>query len=306
MKLLRIFAAALALLLLTGCVKDGAGTDETPAPSNGPTELPSEEPLAEATFRRAVLYYLSDEGYIVPVTKLIPWEEGIARACLSYMTGSPENDSFARSMGLKTVIPEGARLTLAIKDGVALLDVSGAVFADGAEELHMLEAAVNTLVEFPTVKAVTVTVDGSGGITDHGVQLPVKSGAYPLNPEDGELATSAGACAATLYFPNDSGSLAVPVTRYMSGEPSVCNLAAALISGTSLKGLRSCFPDNTLLLGAAIENGVLTVDLSDDFKKVSDVEGLYELAKETLMLTIGERFDLESVRILVNGKEFGG
>ncbi len=304
MKLTRIAALVLMLLLLTGCAGGGEGTGGSDAPLPTFSEAPSEEPAAEANFRRAVLYYLSDEGYIVPVEKLIPWEEGIARACLSYMTASPENDAAARAMGLSTVIPEGAKLTLAIKDGVALLDVSGAEFATGEAELAMLEATVNTLVEFPTVDAVTVTFDGAGGLTEHGNMLPARAGAYRLNPERSELETSAGAVAATLYFPNLSGSLTVPVTRYMSGEPSVYSLTAALISGTAMKGLRSCFPENTLLLGAAVENGVLTVNLSEDFRAVSDVEGLYELAEETLRLTLGERFDFETVRIQVNGADF--
>ena len=304
MKIIRLAALLTALLLLTACAGNGDGSGGAEASPEAYTGTPSEEPVAEATFRRAVLYYVTDDGYVVPVTKLIPWEEGIARACLSYMTSSPENDAEARASGLNTVIPEGAKLSLSIKDGTALLDVSGAAFPDGEAELRMLEATVNTLVGFPTVNDVTVTFNGSGGVTEHGTALPVRSGAYPLNPEESELASSAGACAATLYFPNASGSLTVPVTRYMSGEPSVCTLTAALIAGTRLAGLRSCFPENTLLLGAAIENGVLTVDLSEDFRAVTEVEGLYDLAKETLMLTLSERFELDDVRIRVNGADF--
>lgn len=305
MRFLRIAAGLLALLFLTGCAGRAEDPGETELPQETALEELPEEPSAESSFMKAVLYYRSDEGYIVPVEKLIPWEEGIARACLACMTGSKENDAEARALGLSTVIPEGARIGLAIKEGVALLDISGVSFASAEAELDMLEAAVNTLIGFPTVDSVTVTLDGAGGITDHGVQLPVRAGAYRLNPEEGEVSASAGKFAATLWFPNGSGSLKVPVTRYTSTEPTVCSLVSALMAGTKLSGLRSCFPENTLLLGAAVENGVLTVNFSEDFKEVFEVDGLYELAKETLMLTLSERYELESVRVEVNGEAVG-
>lgn len=311
MKLIRLTAAAAALMvMLTGCTGKKSGNNgAAPTESAGyavPTELPyTEDPDIETTFRRSTLYYASDEGYLVPVTKLVPWEEGIAKACLSYMTGTEVNSKAAGALGLKTVIPAGAELTITIKEGNALVDLSSMPpLPDAASEINMIEAIVNTLVGFSTVTTVTVTRDGAGGTLENGTELPVRMTAYPLNPEKGALETIAGAVPATLYFPNMQGTLTVPVTRYLNRDPSVYSLVSALIEGTGSDGLRSCFPENTLLLGAAIEGGTVTVNLSDDFKAVERTEGLFSLAVKTLWLTLAERFDFERLAIQVNGVNY--
>lgn len=303
------FASLLIVLLaFTGCFPRSA-PKEREAPSAEPTVCPTvfmdETPNVEATFRRSTLYFISDDGFVVPVTKLIPWEEGIARACLSYMVSTPENVSAAREMGLMTAIPDGVSLSLRVADGNALVDMTGLDPLPSREaEISMLQAIVNTLTEFPTVNTVTVTRDGSGGRLENGTELPVRREAYPLNPEEPELAASAGAGCSTLWFPNMSGALLVPVTRRISKPESVYSTVSALIDGAKMNGLRSCFPEGTLLLGAAVENGVATVNLSDDFKAVSGTEGLYTLAYRSLFLTLAGSYPVSDLRIQVNGVEF--
>ena len=311
MKIRRVCAIITALLtaftLLAGCGEKRAENlaEPTQAPSPEPTEEFSESPDAEATFRRSTLYFLSDDGYVVPVTKLIPWEEGVAKACLSYMIGTEANDLAAAELGLNTVIPRGTALTLSIADGNALVDLSGMASLSSPErELAMIEAVVNTLTEFPTVSTVTMTRDGKGGTLENGTELPVRHGKYPLNPEKTELSVSAGAEASTLFFPNLSGSLTVPVTRYTSKSPSLYTLVSALIEGSEARGLMNCFPEDTLLLGAALEGGTVTVNLSEDFKAAARTEGMYSLAVRTLWLTLKERFDFERLKIQVNGVDY--
>lgn len=303
MKLKAFIAAALALLLITGC-----GAKEEQGPSASPAETQEaydETPGVEATFRRATLYYVCDEGYLVPVTKLIPWEQGIAKACLSYMVSTPENLSAAREMGLSTVIPSGTELSLSINDGNALVDLNGLPAAQTREEeLSMVEAIVNTLVEFPTVNSVTITREGQGGVLENGTELPVRQGAYPLNPEEDEAETSASGALVTLYFPNESGALTVPLSRRLGGEGNIYSLVRALMEGTKLRGLRNCFPEGTLLLGATVENGTVTLNFSDDFKSVAETEGLFTLVCRSVWLTLGERIDFERLRIQVNGTDY--
>ncbi len=299
-----IISAILALLAAVSCACGGSGEAQIGDPAAAPAEQTEEEPSSGREYVRATLYYTSDEGFLVPVTKLIPREEGIAKACLSYMISTPENVSAAREMGLMPVIPEGADIGIVIADGNASVDIRGIEpLGSAEEELAMVEGIVNTLTGFPTISTVTVTRDGGGGALENGVLLPVKQGEYPLNPEDGEVSVSSQGTAATLYFPNAGGSLTVPVTRRL-GSGDIYSTVSALIKGAARPGLRSCFPENTLLLGAVIENGVVTLDLSEDFKAVADTEGLFGLAYETVFLTLAERFDLSELRFRVNGAEF--
>ena len=71
-----------------------------------------------------------------------------------------------------------------------------------------------------------------------------------------KLLTSGSAKPLTLYFPNESGSLMIPITRYAEGSTDLYSCIQQLAAGTELRGLRSCFPENTLVLGAVIENGI--------------------------------------------------
>ncbi|MCR5808482.1 MAG: GerMN domain-containing protein [Clostridiales bacterium] len=305
MAIKKLVCLLLTILLACALLSCSNGKNGKPDPVCVPTEAPAETPDAEATFRRSTLYFVSDEGFIVPVSKLIPWETGIAKACLACLVSTPENASAAREMGLVTSIPEGAGFTISIRDGNALVDMTGEWALPSAEaELNMIETIVNTLTEFPTVSTVTITRNGSGGRLENGAELPVRQGAYPLNPENEEIATMAGVSEAVLWFPNMSGAVTVPVTKYMGKEPTAYSVVSALIEGSKQKGLRPCFPENTLLLGAAVENGRATVNLSEDFKAVKDTEGLYSLAYRTVFLTLSELYDIDSLEIQVNGERF--
>ena len=305
-----IFAGLLAILLLVcwmgcGCTEKYE-EEKGAAPSEEHTEEPPDEsPDAAATFRETTICYLSDEGFIVPVTKLIPWETGIAKAALSYMVSTPVNLSAAREMGLRTVIPDGVQLSLSIADGNALVDIAELNgLPDRETEDAMIRAIVNTLTEFPTVSTVTITRDGRGGTLENGAELPVRRGAYPLNPEEPELSASAGEVGVKLYFPNRSGALTIPVTRRLGDDPGIYSTVASLISGPESNLLRSCFPENTLLLGAAIENRTVTVNLSEDFKAVEQTEGMFSLAYKSLFLTLAERYGMDTLKIQVNGSEY--
>ena len=66
----------LILALLTALMMASCKKAEEPA-----------EPEADTDngYRRTTLYYATEDGFIVPVMKSIPWEEGIGRAALSYL-----------------------------------------------------------------------------------------------------------------------------------------------------------------------------------------------------------------------------
>lgn len=297
----RMLAVLLALVIAALCACGPKEEAEKAPPAQAET---AEEPSSGGEYVRATLHCVSDDGFIVPVTKLVPREEGIAKACLSYMVASPENVSAWREMGLNPVIPAGTEISLSITEGNACVDLGGVAPMESAEaELAMVQAVVNTLTGFPTVSTVTITRDGKGGALENGVTLPERQGEYPLNPEAAESAVSSGGVTAILYFPNGSGALTVPVARRLE-RGDVYSVVSALVKGASSPRLRSCFPENTLLLGAALENGVVTVDLSDDIRAASETEGAFMLAYETTYLTLAERFDIDRLVFRVNGREY--
>ena len=126
----------------------GAEGDASIEPSVTPQtrETVSPEPSPEATKSaqtvNAVVYYQDNNGYLVPVMREIPLQDGIARATLGMMVSSPHNDMEAARLGLRTVMPEGTDIDLDISGGAARVNLTGPIskLPDAAAESNMVNA----------------------------------------------------------------------------------------------------------------------------------------------------------------------
>lgn len=271
-------------------------------------EYEHDEASSDAGYRKTVLYYASEDGFLVPVMKKIPWEEGIGKAALSYLVDNDVNSKAASANGLNALIPEGTNISLNIsKDGKAVVDLSNMKeLASKEDENLMVSSIVNTLTEFPTINTVTITVDGKKvSALSNSTKLTGNMSSFAMNVEDGEVSASTdGASALTLYFPNRSGSLNVPVTRYTNNGISLENAMKELTYGPKNKALLTCFPSGTEVLSASVENGVATVDLSAEFLNNDYYDGLKEAAYETMYLTANSIEEIYELNVLVEGKEY--
>ncbi|HQE06561.1 MAG TPA: GerMN domain-containing protein, partial [Tepidanaerobacteraceae bacterium] len=121
----------------------------------------SEETLAN--MRKTIFYFVNEYGLLVPVTRDIPWVEGIGRAALESLVDSEEMRAELAEKGLKAPLPEGTQvLGMTIRDGLAKVDFNANFLQtpDIVTEQNAIDAVVYTLTEFPAVDEVQILVDG--------------------------------------------------------------------------------------------------------------------------------------------------
>ncbi|MEA5060328.1 MAG: GerMN domain-containing protein [Candidatus Pelethousia sp.] len=297
----RLWILALVCLLALSAVLAGCSKAKNEA------EAAMYEEDQDAGYRRTVLYYATDDGYIVPVMKRIPWEEGIGKAALGYLVDNASNRTAADQMGLTAVVPEGVTFSLRIgEEGAAVLDLAGLTkLGDAEAEQAMVTGIVNTLTEFDSIQTVRITLDGAkAALLPHGTDISGAFAALPLNVEEGEVAVSSdNAHAITLYFPNASASLNVPVTRYAEAQATLSSVMQALLDGPKDASL-AAFPEGTKLLSAYIADGVACVDLSGEFKEASETEGLCAALQTSITLTANELEPVYGTDIYVEGEAY--
>lgn len=295
-----VLALCLLLALLLSACSIGVFAEDEP-----------EQPVdSDAGFRRTVLYFQTDDGLMVPVMKLLPWEEGIGRAALNQLVDTEENRISAAAMGLKNVVPQGVTFVLSISDNqVATVNIKDLPKLESAEaEQALVTAVVNTLTEFPTINQVQLKFDGKiKSKLAHGTRVKDVMRTIPLNEEPMPVSASGEDMEyrVKLYFPNKSGSLHVPVTRPIPQEPDLEVAMRELVFGPVDDALRNCFPEGTQVLSASIVDDVATVNFSKEFAAISDTPDLEELALTCMQLT-AKQFggSIASLQVQVEGKDY--
>jgi len=263
--------------------------------------------------RETLLYYQDDSGYLVPVMRKIPWEEGIAKAALSKLIDKPELQEEFISMGLRAILPANTKiLGMSINNGLAKVDLSEEAMEcmDAIAETNMVNGVVLTLTEFPTIDRVQFMFNGK--IVDS-LKFGTKVG-EPIEPKDinPEIAPDSDGEGAkvTVFFHTTSPSqfdYLVPVTRYTSA--AVSNIEAAieeLLKGPkSDSNLHMDVPVGTRLLGVQIDDGITYINFSKEFSALEDSPN-ESLVLRSIYMTAKQFPEANHVKIMVDGKEYQG
>src|SRR4051812_46006430 len=156
--------------------------DLTPAPSAAPTDEPttapsgpadSEQPSAPApsaapagtTIVRAYFWLggQPNSDGLVAVLRQIPATKSVATAAMNVLLGGP--NAVETTARITTTVPSGTQLLgLTIENGVATVDLSSEFASAGGGDAYQtrLGQVVYTLTQFPSVKGVSVRIEGQG------------------------------------------------------------------------------------------------------------------------------------------------
>ena len=288
--------------VVPGPAQDSAATNANAANADSAAD-------AKAATMSTVVYYQDNYGYLVPVMCTIPYEDGVAKATLNKMIQSPENDMQAARLGLKTVLPEGTTIDLDISDGLARIDLGKEVLkmADAAAESNMITAIVQALTEFESVERVEFLVGGQKlDKLTHGTDISKTFERGEINLESSVSTINSGELKPVmLYFPCESSSVVVPVTRMVYSNADVNTAVLELAKGPSAQSpLESALPAGCGLIDVQLVDGVAKVNFTKEFANLVQNSDGGRLALKALVLTCTQFDGVKSVQILVEGEPY--
>ncbi|WIV11885.1 GerMN domain-containing protein [Proteiniborus sp. MB09-C3] len=266
--------------------------------------------MDDASLRNTVLYYQNENGYLVPVKRKVPWEEGIAKAALKNMTDTPTIREDIGSIGLKPLIPAGTEIigmSINQDTGLCKVDFNSQIMNSQSkkDEENMIKGVVYTLTEFSNIKEVQFMVDGKiVPELKYGTKVQKPLVRADINVVEG---SSDGTSKVTVYYKgigNGEYEYYVPVTVPTSAPTTniLTSLETLFKGAPELSGLYSDIPDGIEFQGVEVYNRVAYVDIiSHDFEIISD-QAVFNKMTKNIGLTLKEFPEIEYVEILFDGK----
>lgn len=297
----RVMVWVLAILMAAAGL---AGCGGKPPDDEQTNTLPRQQD--DANTRRTVLYFRDASGYIVPVMKRIPIEEGIAKAALKCLVAGTDEDIALAAMGISAPIPAGTEIDLDIASGRATVNLKmSQKCEDKAAEEAMLASVANTLLEFATVDKVAVQINGQ-------VVKKLPNGAAVQDIYDAQLLNiePVGAPGSMegklqLCYSNEAGRMLVPVYRVAGENVSLANTLAEMMQPAGDTGLVSVFPPSCDVLGVTVsDDGTATIEFSGEFTSISDTPSMETMALRAVGTICKQFHGVKDFKIIAGGKVF--
>ncbi len=266
------------------------------------------EIVEEDGMRRTVFYFKNNEGYLVPVMRRIPWEDGIARTTINNMIDSTELRESLTNTGLQPLIPMGTEilgLSIDPDTGICKIDFSEEVANVETEkdEENLLKGVVYTLTEFETVNEVQIMVEGQiRPVLKESVAINT-----PISRENINLVGSEdeGSSKVIVYYKGgeEGYDYFIPVTiPTLAPMANVYTALDILFDGPPVdSGLKSDIPSGIDLQGVEIKEGTAFVDIMLDETVTLADDSLLDNIMKNIGLTLSEFEDIESVELLLDG-----
>ena len=293
----------------------GGGTAET---QNTEKEL-EESKKPTGTEKRAIggerlsitLYYQDGDGYVIPATRRVVKQEGIAKAALNGLIDSAANREELMYFGLHPVLPAGTQVFgINLKDGVAVVDFDKKLleYKDRIAERNIISSIVYTLTEFKTIKGVKILVNGYA--KDKLQYGTVVSGILNrdnvlINAERVNLKEGMRKADAYLFkkVKEDCAYILPLSVEYEilgnSGLPG--KIVQLLTKAWQDDRLYSEVPSSASLIGSSISKGLLTLNFDGgilDYGGQAREEGIIK----QILYSMKQVEGVEKVKLLVNGR----
>lgn len=258
------------------------------------------------------LYYRDKEGLLVPVTRSVLKQEGLAKAAIGGLVDEAVTREQLDYYGLYPVLPTGTKIKgMSIKNGSAVVDFTKEFtsLATKQDEQMAIASVVYTLTGFTTISNVSIRVEGK--IVDtlkNGTDLSKmrnRSNTF-INAEETQLKEGYTKC--DLYYmangSNDFNYLLPVSTQVQETEDS--QLPIMMFEELSKKPndnkYFTSFPEGTKLLSYDFQSNLAILDFSSQISNYGGSEKEEGLLNQ-IYYTANQLKGIQKVKILIDGKE---
>ena len=193
-----------------------------------------------------------------------------------------------------------------VEDGKLAINVDKA-YSDlsATTEVLVRAAIVRTLTQLPSVKYVTITVEGSQLYDNAGEQVGWMNADQFINNDGNEINTYE-LVKVKLYFANADGDKLIAAYRekhYSTNTPLERFVVEELIAGPSgqIEGLYPVINPETKIINILTKDGICYVNLDSNFLTVVNNVST-EVAVYSIVNSLVELDNINKVQILVNGE----
>jgi germination protein M len=268
-----------------------------------------------ATRYPVTVYYQDGDGCLIPMTRWIQIQQGIARAAVSLCIDSAIAREEVAYYGVYPVIPaDTVILGLSIRDGIAVIDFSKHLLQySGAEaEKNIITSIVYTLTEFKNINGVRILVNGyPQGVLKYGTDISQVLGREDavINTQTAIAENGQGKVDVFLLKKANEGftymaPVSVPVINSSVESDTNVQAARVLLEQLLVKdgenGTFTEIPDNIEILNCSTENEILTLDLSEGFVEYGGNDKEESILKQ-LAYTVRQLDGIKQLKILVGG-----
>ena len=257
-------------------------------------------------------YYRDEEGTLIPVTRDIDKEEGVAKAAIKSMIDNEANREGLKPLGLYPIIPEGTEiLGVDIKDGIAVIDFNSKLleYKTELEERNIFAGIVYSLTEFKTITGVRILINGyvkeklkySGDISGNLRRNNILINSTKLNSDNKTMKLDVY----LFKYLDDKQEYLLPVSMEYIGindDMLPVQIVRALSKQPEDDSLYTQMPENVELVDCDIEDKVVTLDFNKEIKKYGGNAREEGLLKQ-ILYTMKQIDGVERVKILIEGKK---
>lgn len=289
--------------------------DEQSSSDMQQAEEKSAEPVKVKDRLDITLYYQDKDGYVIPATRKVEKQEGIAKAALNALVDNALNREEIEYYGLYPVFPQGTQiLGMTIKEGIAWVDFNSKLlnYKSNVEERNIITSIIYTLTEFKTISGVRILINGyTVGKLEYGTEISDVLDRYNIMINTSEVNVGEAAGKLDAYFfkrVNEEHIFTLPVSfKSMNMEDSDKPemIVELLRDGAKEEKYFTQIPGETALTNSSLEEKRVVLDFNSGLTSYGGGNTREDGIIKQILYSMKQIKGVEKVKILINGGSKG-